>query len=399
MKELYKQVLLNEGKDKSIKRMHPWLFSGAIRTKDNKIEEGDIVIVYSSKNEFLGLGFYQNDTIAVKFLSFENIEINQEFWNEKISKAIEYRKTLGFFDKKDSDIFRLINAEGDFLPGLIVDYYAGLLVVQFHSVGMYHYRKEIVNALVSSLGEENIVAIFNKSSSTLPKKGKVFSKDEFLYKTAQTPWMAKENGNTYHIDFSEGQKTGFFIDQRENRELLKSMSKGKNVLNAFGYTGGFSVAALKGEAKYVETLDISKKAIEICNQNVEMNFGEKAPHEALAVDVLDYLDSIPEDKFDIIVLDPPAFAKNIKSLQQGLKGYRTINQKAIEKVAKGGFIFTFSCSQAVSKEDFGTMLFASAATTGRKVRIIQRLPHAIDHPQSIYHPEGEYLKGILLYVE
>jgi 23S rRNA (cytosine1962-C5)-methyltransferase len=397
MQKDYRRLILYPNKDKSILRKHPWLFSGAIDLMDEEIEEGDIVNILSSDNKYLATGYFQNDTIAAKILSFEKEEIDQDFFDKKIKQAIDYRRDMGFFADRTTNIFRLVYSEGDFLPGLIVDYYDNNLVIQFHSVGMLKMQDLIVNSLLKNLPKTK--TIFNKSSSTLPRKGKVFSKDEFIYKsTDEEYFIAKENNCKYLIDFRQGQKTGFFIDQRDNRKLLSLLSKDKTVLNAFGYTGGFSVSALKGGAKDVETLDISKRAIEICDKNVELN-DFTTNHKSKIVDVVDYLNEIENDKYDIIILDPPAFAKHVKDVRQALKGYREINTKAMEKIKKGGLLFTFSCSQAVSKDDFLTMLFSCAANVNRNVRIARKLPQPFDHPQSIFHPEGEYLKGFVLQVE
>ncbi len=391
------KIILNKGKEKSLSRLHPWLFSGAIAKKDKDIQEGDVVKVYSFDNNYLATGYYQNETIAVKILSFSDEKIDQKFFDKRISCAVEYRKTMGLFGDSDNTVFRLINAEGDFLPGLIADYYDDNIVVQFHSVGMYLMREYIVNALKTNL--HSIKTIFSKSSSTLPKGSEVLPKDEFLYGNSdEQTFVAKENGIKFLIDYKQGQKTGFFIDQQSNRSLVSQLSKDKTVLNCFGYTGGFSLAALKGGAKRVETLDISKRALEICEKNVEMN-GYSSRHISQCEDVVKFIDSISENEYDMIILDPPAFAKHQRDLQRALKGYRTINQKAMEKIKSGGLLFTFSCSQAVSREDFSTMLFSCAALAKRKVRIVRRLPHNFDHPQSIFHPEGEYLKGFLLYIE
>ncbi len=396
MQQQYKRLILLPQKDKSVLRKHPWIFSGALQKTSIQLEEGEIVEVFSSKSEFLCVGFWQDASIAVKVLSFEKEKIDYKFILERVQQAVSYRKSLGFFNNPNSNIFRLINAEGDFMPSLIADYYNGLVVLQFHSVGMLKLKNEIVEALKESLGED-CKAIFSKSSSTLPKH--VADCDGFLYGELNPEWYAMENGLSFKIDYSQGQKTGFFIDQRVNRDLVKTLSNQRNVLNAFSYTGGFSLAAIQGGANKVLSLDISKRAVELCEENVRKNFSDNTTHQALAVDVLEYLDNVKKGEFDLIILDPPAFAKHNRNLNQALKGYRQINQKAMEKIAKGGFLFTFSCSQAVSREDFGTMLFSCAAITNRRIRIVQRLPHAMDHPQSIFHPEGEYLKGFLLQVE
>lgn len=390
-----KKITLLKGKEKSLQRKHPWLFSGAIYKRDKSLKEGDIVEVYSYDNEFLAIGCWQNETIAIKVLTFEKEEINQEFFIKKINKAIKYRKSLGLFDNKENTMFRLINAEGDGLCGLIADWYEGNIVLQFHSVGMYLNKNFIINALISLLPE--IKTIFSKSSSTLGKDKN--SKDEFLYnESKENYFIALEDSCKFLIDYKEGQKTGFFLDQASNRKLLSQLAKDKKVLNCFSYTGGFSVVALKGGATFVESVDISQKASDICKKNIEINdFTSK--HKMVTEDVLYYLDQIEKNEYDIIVLDPPAFAKHNKDSQKALKGYRNINQKAMQKIKSGGFIFTFSCSQAISSVDFYTMLFSCALLSKRNVRIVRRLPHNFDHPQSIFHPEGEYLKGALLYVE
>ena len=397
----YKRVTLSAGKEKSLLRFHPWLFSGAISYIENGTEEGDLVKVYSADGKHLATGFYQGGSIAVKVLSFRKEDIDEHFWLSRIKIAVDYRKDMGLFDDQSTTIFRLINGEGDHLPSLIADYYNGLIVIQFHSIGMLRNQDYIIKALSETLGEK-CKAIFNKSSSTLPKKGGVFCRDQFIYGELQEDvWIAKEHGLNYIIDYKEGQKTGFFIDQSDNRQLLGRIAQGKRVLNAFGYTGGFSISALAAGAQSVLTLDVSKRAMELCNKNVEANFSD-ANHKTEVVDVLQYLNELGSDAdqaFDVIILDPPAFAKHTKDLKQGLKGYRAINQRAIEKIARGGFLLTFSCSQAVKTDDFITMLFSSAALAHRNVRIVKRLHASCDHCQSIYHPEGEYLKGFLLYVE
>lgn len=393
-----KQAILLDGKEKSLSRRHPWLFSGALKSVEKGVQEGDVVRVLSNKGDFLCVGLWQSGSIAIKILSFEDVEINYGFMVERVRKAVELRRLCGLFDDGDTTIFRLVNGEGDFLPSLIADYYEGLVVLQFHSVGMWRLREEIVGAFKEVL-QSDCKAVFSKSSSTLPKQSGISAKDEFLFGSLPEDWFAKENGLTYRIDYAMGQKTGFFIDQRENRRLVGEYAKGKRVLNAFAYTGGFSLSALKGMAKEVVSLDISARAVEICEKNAEMNFPQSNVHRGEVADVLDYLETLEKGRFDLIILDPPAFAKHQRNLQQALKGYRAINQKAMEKIASGGLLFTFSCSQAVSKDDFSTMLFSCAALSGRKVRIIKQLAAGCDHPQSIFHPEGGYLKGTLLYVE
>lgn len=373
--------------------MHPWIFSGAIQKIIGKPVEGDLVDLVDCHGNYLATGHFQSDSIIVKILSFGNPLIDKSFWKERIQKALDYRKSLHLFDNPETNLFRLIHSEGDGMSGLIADFYNGVLVLQAHSEGMHRLFPEFIPLFKEVLGER-LVAIYDKSSATLPHPN---ATDAFCYGTADEAWEVMESGNRFLIRFPEAQKTGFFIDQRDNRFLLSRFCKGKKVLNTFGYTGGFSVAALRGEAAFVETVDVSKKAIQWCEENVLLNFS-KAPHKGVAADALDYLCQT-DNAFDLIVLDPPAFAKNHRSLQQGLKAYRHINQKALEKINNGGFLFTFSCSQAVSKEDFKTMLFTASANAGRNVRIVSPLSQAADHPVSIYHPEGEYLKGFLVYVE
>lgn len=387
------KLYLKEGKEKSLYRRHPWVFSGAVKKIEGKPTVGDLVDIYDCQKQYLATGHFQNESIIVKILSFDSPNIDYAFWKERFEQAINYRKRFGFFDNPNSNVFRLVNGEGDFMPGLIADYYNGIVVLQAHSEGMHQNLSLFTDVLCELVGEK-LVAVFDKSSSTLPSGD---STDGYIWGATPEEWEIKEDENKFIINFYEGQKTGFFIDQRENRALVRSLSEGKRVLNTFGYTGGFSLSALRGNAMYVETVDISKKAIALCDRNVSLNFNN-ANHKSVALDVLHYLSEI-DSNYDIIILDPPAFAKNHRSLQQGLKGYKNINQRAIEKIKPGGLIFTFSCSQAVSKEDFQTMVFTAAANANRKVRIIKHLPHAIDHPVSIYHPEGEYLKGLLIYVE
>lgn len=387
------QLILAPGKDKALQRRHPWIFSGAVRKRVGNPAEGDLVDILSPEGKWMATGHFQNESIICKVLSFDTPDIDKTFWKERLEWAVNYRKSLGFFDSSDTNVFRLVNGEGDFLPGLIADYYNGVVVLQAHSEGMHNQFEAFVELLPQLLGDK-VVSIFDKSSATLPSGN---AKDGYLWGIEPEEHEICEHGNKLLINFFEGQKTGFFVDQRENRKLVGSLSAGKRVLNTFGYTGGFSLGALSGGADYVETVDISKKAIALCDRNVDLNF-PNANHKGVVADVLQYLDTV-DDQFDIIILDPPAFAKNHRNLQQGLKGYRSINQKAMEKIKSGGLLFTFSCSQAVSKEDFQTMAFTAAANAKRKVRIVKQLPHAIDHPVSIYHPEGEYLKGLLLYVE
>ena len=375
-------------------RRHPWLFSGAVRRVEGNPQEGDLVDVVAADGRWLAVGHYQSDSIICKVLSFDTQQVDETFYRERLQSAIAYRERMGFFDTEETNVFRLVHAEGDFMPGLVCDWYNGVLVMQAHSVGMHRLFPMFTQLFVDLLGRHGIKSVFDKSSSTVPGG----CEDGYVWGAEPDEWEICEHGNRLLINFFEGQKTGFFVDQRENRHLVETLSAGRRVLNCFGYTGGFSLGALRGGASYVETVDISKKAIELCNRNVQLNFGEGASHKGVVADVLKYMDEV-DNQFDIIILDPPAFAKNHRSLQQGLKGYRNINQKAMEKIQRGGLLLTFSCSQAVSRDDFQTMCFTAAANAHRQVRIVRQLPHAMDHPVSIYHPEGEYLKGLLLEIE
>ena len=375
-------------------RRHPWIFSGAVRKIVGEPQEGDLVDVVAADGRWLAVGHYQSDSIICKVLSFDTQQVDQSFYRERLQSAISYRERLGFFDKGDTNVFRLVHAEGDFMPGLVCDWYNGVLVMQAHSVGMHRIFPMLTELFVDLLGKHGIKSVFDKSSATVPGG----CEDGYIWGDEPEEWEICEHGNRLLINFYEGQKTGFFVDQRENRNLVASLAKGQRVLNCFGYTGGFSLAALRGGASYVETVDISKKAIELCNRNVELNFGNGASHRGVVADVLKYLEEV-NNQFNLIILDPPAFAKNHRSLQQGLKGYRNINQRAMEKIRPGGLLLTFSCSQAVSNDDFKTVCFTAAANAHKQVRIVRQLPHAMDHPVSIYHPEGEYLKGLLLEIE
>ena len=387
------RLILAPGKEKAVMRRHPWIFSGAVARIDGDPVEGDVVDVCLSDGRWIASGHYQNDTIICKVLSFETDCIDADFFRQRLESAIAYRRRLGFFDMRDTDVFRLVHAEGDLLPGLVCDWYNGVLVMQAHSQGMHRIFPMLAEIASELLLPYALVSIFDKSSATISG-----ADDGYIWGVEPDEWEVVEHDNKIMVNFYEGQKTGFFIDQRENRELVSHISNGCRVLNCFGYTGGFSLAALRGGAEYVETVDISKKAIELCNRNVDLNFGHCPRHKGVVADVLKYLDTV-DNSFDFIILDPPAFAKNHKSLQQGLKGYRNINQKAMERIVDHGLLMTFSCSQAVSRDDFQTLVFTAAANAHRNVRIVRRLPHAMDHPVSIYHPEGEYLKGLLLEVE
>lgn len=387
------RLIIAKGKEKALQRRHPWIFSGAVQRVEGHPQVGDLVDVYDAAGVWIATGHYQDESIICKVLSYDTNQIDDDFFMQRIRQAVDYRRQMGFFDNTATNVFRLVNSEGDFLPGLICDYYGGVLVMQAHSMGMHRLLPMLADCFAACLGEK-MVSVFDKSSATLPEGA---ATDGYLRGIEPDEWEIVEDGNHMMINFFEGQKTGFFIDQRENRHLLGTLSEGRRVLNCFGYTGGFSLAALRGGASYVETVDISRKAIDLCNRNVQMNFGVVAPHKGVVADVLHYIDSM-DAAFDIVVLDPPAFAKNHRSLQQGLKGYRAINSKALRQIKSGGLLFTFSCSQAVSVDDFRTMVFSAAAMAHRDVRVVRVLPHAIDHPVSIYHPEGEYLKGLLLHV-
>lgn len=388
-------ITLRHGKEQSAKRLHPWIFSGAIAKMSGTPDEGDLVKVYSADGEFLAIGHYQKSSIAVRILSFNDIAVDQNFWNERIASAYNYRKQLGLVNNSETNCYRLVHGEGDNLSGLVIDYYNGTAVVQCHSVGMFKNLDNIANALQQTMGEQ-LTAIYNKSESTLPFKAGIENKDGLLWGEIKTE-NALEYGNSFFIDWIQGQKTGFFIDQRENRKLVEHYAKGKSVLNTFCYTGGFSVYALRGGAKKVVSVDCSARAIELTDKTVAMNF-PNAEHTSVVSDTFKYLDN-NKDEFDLIILDPPAFAKHGKVLNNALQGYKRLNMKAIEQIKKGGILFTFSCSQAVSKEEFRKSVFAAAANTKRNVRILHQLTQPADHPISIYHPEGEYLKGLVLQIE
>ena len=385
------------GKEPSIKRLHPWIFSGAIKKNEPKPTEGEIVDVYSSKDEYLCTGYFQIGSIAVRILTFENCEINYDFWKSKILAAFRARQSMNLIDNEETNAFRFINAEGDGMPGLIIDYYDGVAVCQFHTVGMFLIKNHICKALQEVLGLR-LTGIYNKSSDTLPYKADVPHDDEVLWGDV-SPRVILENNCKFEVNWLEGQKTGFFLDQRENRALVEKYAKGRAVLNTFCYTGGFSIYAIRGGATRVVSVDSSQKAIDLTNENVSMNFGMKAPHhKAIATDALDYLRDI-DNQFDLIILDPPAFAKHNNVLNNALQAYKRINARAIKAIKPGGILFTFSCSQVVSKENFRKSVFAAAANCGRSVRILHQLTQPADHPFSIYHPEGEYLKGLILYIE
>ncbi len=390
------KIVLKSGKDQSMMRYHPWVFSGAIKKIFGEPSEGDIVEVYDNKETFLGAGHFSPGSIAVRILSFNTRDIGQVFFRDTINRAVSYRASLGFDGTGETTMFRLIHGEGDGLPGLIADYYDGVVVLQFHSVGMYRSRDIITGILQETLGSR-ITAIYDKSQNTLPFKAGMEPLNGYLAGSSEGRTVVKENGYSFEVDWVTGQKTGFFIDQRDNRRMAGAYSRGRRVLNLFGYTGGFTVYALK-QAELVHSVDSSANASETAGRNVMLNYGNEAAHEAFTSDAFGFLAEAKE-KYDMIILDPPAFAKHNNVLANALQGYKRLNIKAIENIKPGGIIFTFSCSQVVSRENFRKSVFAAAANTGRKVRILHQLSQPPDHPVNIYHPESEYLKGLVLHVE
>lgn len=390
------KIILKPGKDRSVFRYHPWIFSGAIARGEGDLQEGNLVKVYNAENQYLATGHCQIGSIAVRILTFEDEIIDYNFWKKRIAQAWQMRQTLGLTDMPANNVYRLIHGEGDNLPGLVADYYAGVVVIQFHSVGMYLERDNIAKALLEILGDK-ITAIYDKSETTLPYKAAIERQNGYLYGKAEN-FIALENGLKFNVDWLEGQKTGFFIDQRENRSLLEKYAKDKTVLNMFCYTGGFSFYAMRGGARQVHSVDVSARAIELTNQNVNLNFPEDNRHEAFAEEAFQFLEK-SSGKYDLIILDPPAFAKHQNVLNNAIQGYKKLNRKGIEVIKPGGILFTFSCSQVMTKDLFRQTVFTAAANTGRKVRILHQLTQPADHPVSIYHPEGEYLKGLVLYVE
>ena len=387
-----KKITLHKGKEKSLLRYHPWVFSGAVAKMDRGIASGDMVEVCDHDGNFLALGHYHNSSIAVRVFSFEQQLPDYGFWKRKIAGALQYRQRLGLIGNPDTNMFRLVNGEGDGLPGLIIDVYDGNAVLQFHSYGMYQLQDTFVQALRELL--PGLKSIYNKSALTLTDEGDDDTTDGLLFGELGDI-IGKENGIGFHIDIPGGQKTGFFLDQRDSRALVGQLSKGCRVLNMFCYSGGFSAYALRGGATHVDSVDISRKAIDLTEQNIAL-LGEEAAsrHTAYCDDVFKFLDNTPDHSYDLIVLDPPAFAKHHRVKEQGIKGYRNINRKAMQKLTPGGLLFTFSCSQAISQEDFKTIVFSAAAMEHKNARIVHRMQHALDHPVSIFHPEGEYLKGL-----
>lgn len=395
------KVYLKKGRDESVRRFHPWVFSGAVAQVAGSPAEGDIVAVYSAEGEYLASGHWQIGSIAVRILSFDADPGSPSFWEDSIRAAFDARKAMGLTDSAKTDCYRLVHGEGDGLPGLIVDYYDGVCVLQAHSVGMFRAKNQICEALKAVYGDA-LKAVYDKSSGTAPFKAGLELVDGYLW---QAPGFEAgeqavlENGHKFLVNWTEGQKTGFFLDQRENRALVERYARGRNVLNLFCYTGGFSVYALGGGAVHVDSVDSSAKAMAMVDRNIALNGFGPGQHTSFCADAIEHLAAVEDGKYDLIIVDPPAFAKHRGALKNALRAYQRLNARAIEKVAPGGFIFTFSCSQVVDKEAFGLAVFSAAASTGRRVRIIDRLNQPADHAVNIYHPEGEYLKGLLLYVE
>ncbi|MBR3303215.1 MAG: class I SAM-dependent rRNA methyltransferase, partial [Bacteroidales bacterium] len=396
-----KRIYLKPRKEQSLLRFHPWVFSGAVAKADTGVENGELVDVYSSEGEFLARGHYQAGSIMVRLLTFEDEEIGPAFWLKKLSQAFELRHKLGLIDNLSTNCYRLVHGEGDYLPGLIVDIYDSVAVMQTHSAGMYSCRAQIANALVELYGRS--LAVYSKATQI----GTFEGDDDYLYKSAsfledsRGGEVVLENGCKFLVDWQKGQKTGFFLDQRDNRALVRSYSSGKRVLNLFCYTGGFTIYALMGGALCADSVDSSKYAIGMVRNNLEINSFQSTEdkNRAICADAIEYLRSVKKGEYDLIIVDPPAFAKHLSAKSNALRAYQRLNALAIEKVAEGGMVFTFSCSQVVDKQDFSLAVFSAAAQTGRNVRIIERLSQPADHPVSIYHPEGEYLKGLALYVE
>ncbi|MBF1536822.1 MAG: class I SAM-dependent rRNA methyltransferase, partial [Prevotella salivae] len=381
---MYKSIYLKKGKEESLNRFHPWIFSGAIRHMDDGIEEGEIVNVYTNSNDFIAVGHYQIGSITVRVLSFSNIEINHDYWCKRLEAAFKMRQSIGIADSLENNTYRLVHGEGDFLPGLVIDCYGETAVMQAHSVGMHMCREDICRALIEVMGGR-IKHVYYKSETTLPYKAELGQENGFIYGKTEND-VALENGLKFHVDWLRGQKTGFFVDQRENRSLLEHYAKGKSVLNMFCYTGGFSVYAMRGQAKLVHSVDSSAKAVELTNRNIELNFPGDTRHEAFCEDAFKYLAN-HDDKYDLIVLDPPAFAKHRSALRKALSGYTRLNMNGLQHIKHGGILFTFSCSQVVSKDNFRNAVFAAAVQVGRKVRILHQIHQPADHPINIYHPE------------
>lgn len=399
MQKVAVKVSLKPGKEASLRRYHPWVFSGAIDKIHDKVEEGDLVEVYDSKDNYLGTGHCQIGTISIRIFAFKNETINYDFWKGKLQQAYNYRKDIGLIDSPATNVYRLLYAEGDGLPGLIIDYYNGTAVLQTHSIGMHLLKSCIIDALKEIYGDQ-LKAVYDKSEETMPKQSDVKAPNGYLFgNSASTEVM--ENGHKFLVDWEGGQKTGFFVDQRESRELLAGYSRGRSVLNTFCYTGGFSIYAAKAGASVLHSVDSSKKAIELTNRNMELNgypIAVGGKYESFAVDTFDFLKG-KQNTYDIIVLDPPAFAKHQNVKHNAIMGYKRLNSEAIKQIKPGGLIFTFSCSQVVDRYSFNSAVIAAAIDAGRNVRIVHQLSQPKDHPVNIFHPEGEYLKGLVIYVE
>ncbi len=393
----YKRIILKRGKEDSLLRFHPWIFSGAIHQKDTSLTDGEVADVYTHDGKFIAVGHYQPSSIEVRVLSFEERNIDESFWYERLSSALKMRQSLGLINAENNS-YRLVHGEGDNLPGLIIDIYADTAVIQSHSVGMHLAHKQISASLQAVMGDV-LKNIYYKSENTLQGRDEMVMENSYLLGGKSVNNVALENGLKYYADWEKGQKTGFFIDQRDNRALLGKYAKGRSILNMFCYSGGFSLYGLRGDAKLVHSVDSSAKAIVLTDENVKINFGEDDRHKSFAEDAFKYLRDMDKDVYDLIVLDPPAFAKHRGAIKNALQGYKRLNAVAFEKIKTGGVLFTFSCSQAISKEAFRLAVFSAAAQTGRKVRILHQLTQPDDHPVNIYHPEGEYLKGLVLYVE
>ncbi len=405
MSTMFPKVILSSGKDQSLRRYHPWVFSGAIKKikntegKEYEPSEGDVVQVVSNHDEFLGLGHYQYGTIAVRVFSFSEIDINLQFWIKKIEAAYQFRKAIGLINNPATNVYRLLHAEGDGMPGLIIDFYNGTAVIQTHSIGMHLIKKELVEVLRHVYGDA-LHAVYDKSEETMPKQSAIKAENGLLWGETKTQ-VVNEYDNLFAIDWASGQKTGFFIDQRENRNLLAAYCKDKTVANTFCYSGGFSVFAMRAGAKLVHSVDSSKKAIELTDKNIELNkayFPSDAEHASFALDTFDFLEGAA-DKYDVIVLDPPAFAKHQNVKHNAVQGYKRLNAEALKKIKPGGILFTFSCSQVVDTNLFNSTIMAAAIVAKRNVRVLHHLSQPQDHAPSIFHPEGSYLKGLVLYVE
>ena len=392
-------VILKPKKEESLQRFHPWVFSGAIQHIEGKPAEGDLVEVLDNKRNFLAIGHYQIGSIAVRVISFDKEQIDDNFWCRKIQLAYAMRVSLGLVVPASNNTYRLVHGEGDSLPGLIVDVYDDTAVMQAHSVGMHETREALAKAIVENVPE--VKNVYYKSETTLPYKADIAPEDGYLIGSDTKKYIGIENGLSFQMDWLKGQKTGFFVDQRENRSLLERYSAGKSVLNMFCYTGGFSVYAMRGGAQLVHSVDSSAKAIELTDKNIELNFPGDTRHSAFAEDAFKYLNNLHtlDQQYDLIVLDPPAFAKHREALRNALKGYKRLNAKAFEQIKPGGILFTFSCSQVVTKDQFRLAVFSAAAESKRNVRILHQLTQPADHPINIYHPEGEYLKGLVFWVE